>query len=123
MGTHILGCQDKIAPNVMWSTILGAEHKVTNSLPYGISGLLVQGMSQTVSDGSNIICMGAGNVSSGHGSIAIGNQLISDKWQTVIGKYNEALPGPERIIPKHDENKTFSIVESYSECPLQLSGV
>ena len=108
MGTHILGCQDKIAPNVMWSTILGAEHKVTNSLPYGISGLLVQGMNQTVSDGSNIICMGAGNVSSGHGSIAIGNQLISDKWQTVIGKYNEALPGPERIIPKHDENKTYN---------------
>jgi len=108
MGTHILGCQDKIAPNVMWSTILGVEHKVTNSLPYGISGLLVQGMSQTVSDGSNIICMGAGNVSSGHGSIAIGNQLISDKWQTVIGKYNEALPGPERIIPKHDENKTYN---------------
>ena len=108
MGTHILGCQAKIAPNVMWSTILGAEHKVTNSLPYGISGLLVQGMSQTVSDGSNIICMGAGNVSSGHGSIAIGNQLISDKWQTVIGKYNKALPGPERTIPKHDENKTYN---------------
>lgn len=108
MGTHILGCQDKIAPNVMWSTILGAEHKITNSLSYGISGLLVQGMSQTVSDGSNIICMGAGNVSSGHGSIAIGNQLISDKWQTVIGKYNKALPGPERTIPKHDENKTYN---------------
>lgn len=108
IGTHIFGNINKISPNVMWSGILGTASTISNSLSYGISGIFVQGMNQTVSDGSNIICMGAGNVSSGHGSIAIGNQLISDKWQTVIGKYNKALPGPERTIPKHDENKTYN---------------
>lgn len=107
IGVHIWGNTNRITPNVMWSGLLGTASTITNSLEYGISGLFVQGMNQTVSDGSNIICMGAGNVSSGHGSIAIGNQLISDKWQMVIGKYNLPKPGPDRIIPKYDENKSY----------------
>lgn len=111
VGLRILGNGNDAEEMVYYSHILGNDNKVYNRLQYPIQGDFVQGMNNTVHDGSNIICMGSANTSSGHNSVAIGNQLVSDKWQTVIGKYNQSLPGPERFVSGDEEgDKALFIV-------------
>ena len=61
--------------------------------------------------------MGNGNVSTGHNSVAIGCQLKSDKWQTVIGKYNIGIDGPERLASQSPQDPTkalFIVGNGYS---------
>jgi hypothetical protein len=78
-----------------------------------ISHGFVQGNNNIAKDGSNIVTMGNGNISTGHNSVAIGMQLISDQWQTVFGKYNEAIDGPDRLTSPDsptEKNKALLIL-------------
>jgi len=111
----IVGDHNGIYSNVVGYSVIGTENTVSNSTisassnAYCISNGFVQGNNNSVSDGSNIISMGNGIVSTGHNSVAIGSQLISNQWQTVIGKYNEAISGPSRVISKFSELSTYSV--------------
>ena len=63
--------------------------------------------------GSNAIAMGNGNIVEGHNGVAIGCQLKSNQWQTVIGKYNQPVDGPDRLTSADDpsqSNKALFIV-------------
>lgn len=76
------------------NSILTTEHDNYSAFCY--SNSFVQGSNNFALDGSNQVLMGNGIVSTGHNSVAIGSQLISNQWQTVIGKYNQPIAGPNR---------------------------
>ena len=107
VGYSILG-----SGNIVRNTQVSSEYKA-----YAISNGFVQGNNNVVTDGSNIIAMGNGHVATGHNSVAIGMQLISDQWQTVLGKYNEPISGPDRLTDPADEaDKALLIVgNGYSD--------
>lgn len=107
VGYSILG-----SGNIVRNTQVSSEYKA-----YAISNGFVQGNNNVVTDGSNIIAMGNGHVATGHNSVAIGSQLISDQWQTVLGKYNEPISGPDRLADPADEaDKALLIVgNGYSD--------
>ena len=134
---HVFGQQNWVHSYVMDYTVFGSANEITNSItqsdpyhPFGISNGFVQGNNNAVSNGSNIVCMGNGNVSTGHNSVAIGSQLISSQWQTVVGKYNEAVSGPSRVIEEYKTTSTYGLGEvvwhddGYYECtvPVQVAG-
>jgi hypothetical protein len=50
-------------------------------------------------------------------AVAIGNQLKANQWQTVIGKYNSPIDGPDRLTaPASEPTKALFIVgNGYSE--------
>jgi hypothetical protein len=134
---HVFGQKNWVHSYVMDYTVFGSANEITNSIaqadpyhPFGISNGFVQGNNNAVSNGSNIVCMGNGNVSTGHNSVAIGSQLISNQWQTVVGKYNEAVSGPSRVIDEYKTTMTYGLGEvvwhedNYYECtiPVQVAG-
>lgn len=119
----IIGSVNGMGSRVVDYTILGSQNTVkctsgfTSSDNYAISNGVVQGNNNDVSNGSNIVCMGNGNVSTGHNSVAIGCQLISNQWQTVIGKYNVAIAGPNRLSTQTPQDPTkalFIVGNGYS---------
>ena len=107
-GVGIFGSRNEIGDKIANTYVFGQENTITNSLEYATSGSFIQGNNNTVQNGSNIISMGNGHTSIGHNSVAIGSQLISNQWQTVIGKYNVAKPGPSRTIANFSEEKTYT---------------
>lgn len=118
---HIMGESNEINEHVARYAILGSSNQVTctswATSNYAISNGLIQGNNNVATDGSNIITMGNGNVSTGHNSVAIGSQLISNQWQTVIGKYNVAIAGPNRLSTQTPQDPTkalFIVGNGYS---------
>lgn len=120
----IIGSVNNISSRIVDYAVIGSQNLVkcntgfkSASDPYAISNGFVQGNNNTVQNGSNIICMGNGNVSTGHNSVAIGSQLISNQWQTVIGKYNVAIAGPNRLSTQTPQDPTkalFIVGNGYS---------
>ena len=128
-GTHkwitecnIFGSDNKITSNVNAFTVIGKSNIVSDSIQWpntydAIGNGFVQGNNNNASNGSNIVVMGNGNIASGHNSVAIGCQLISSKWQTVIGKYNLPITGPDRLAsqnPQDPSKALFIIGNGYS---------
>lgn len=120
----IVGTQNGIHSHIVGYSIIGAQNNVACSSTmwqqdseFCISNGFVQGNNNIAKDGSNIISMGNGHLSTGHNSVAIGSQLISNKWQTVLGKYNEPLDGPDRLIaPENEADKALFIIgNGYSD--------
>lgn len=130
-GVGIFGSRNEIGDQIANTYVFGQENTVTNSLEYATSGSFIQGNNNTVQNGSNIISMGNGHTSIGHNSVAIGSQLISNQWQTVIGKYNVAKPGPSRTIANFSEAKTYTtgdvvynaLGSTYYKCTAPISTV
>lgn len=119
----IIGDINGVYSNTVGYSVLGSSNIVRNTQvdptfeAYAMSNGFVQGNNNVVTDGSNIIAMGNGHVATGHNSVAIGSQLISDQWQTVLGKYNEPISGPDRLTDPADEaDKALLIVgNGYSD--------
>ena len=119
-GIFVRGNQNKIGTNIAGYSVFGMGNKVSNTLtlPYYdwcISNGFIQGNSNEASNGSNIVIFGNGNKSVGHNSVAIGSSLISSKWQTVIGKYNVGIEGPDRIIEAFDSTKVYTLGDKVVE--------
>lgn len=120
----IVGSSNGLSSRIVGYSILGQQNIVSctegfssNSDKYAISNGFIQGNNNKVQNGSNIITMGNGNVSTGHNSVAIGSQLISNQWQTVIGKYNVAIAGPNRLSTQTPQDPTkalFIVGNGYS---------
>lgn len=120
----IIGSDNYLGNNVSDYFILGKSNKLTcndylgHETDYTISTGFIQGNNNTAKNGSNIVCMGNGNVSTGHNSTAIGTQLISSQWQTVIGKYNAPIDGATRLDTENPQDPTkalFIIGNGYSQ--------
>lgn len=112
---RIFGNANNLYDHVMNYTLVGEGNSVKctdYSIPYdyAISNGFVQGNSNIALNGSNIICMGNGNQSTGHNSVAIGSQLISNQWQTVLGKYNAAIAGPNRLASETPQDPTKALL-------------
>ena len=115
----VSGSDNLISSRVSAFTILGKSNSVhCNGGPSGnklwaIGNGFVQGNDNRVYFGSNAIAMGNGNIVEGHNGVAIGCQLKSNQWQTVIGKYNQPVDGPDRLTSADDpsqSNKALFIV-------------
>ena len=105
----IIGHLNHVGIKIHDYTILGAHNDVTSTTP--VSAGLVQGSDNVAANGSNIVILGNGNAATGHNSVAIGAQLISNHWQTVIGKYNSPIAGPDRLTaPANEGDKALFIV-------------
>lgn len=87
------------------NSILTTEHDNYSAFCY--SNSFVQGSNNFALDGSNQVLMGNGIVSTGHNSVAIGSQLISNQWQTVIGKYNQPIAGPNRTAEYYYQTNAY----------------
>ena len=121
---RIIGTDNYLGNNVSDYFILGKSNKLfcndylDHETDYTISTGFIQGNNNTAKNGSNIVCMGNGNVSTGHNSTAIGTQLISSQWQTVIGKYNAPIDGTTRLDTENPQDPTkalFIIGNGYSQ--------
>lgn len=115
----VSGSDNLISSRVNAFTILGKSNSVhcdggpSGSKLWAIGNGFVQGNDNRVSFGSNTIAMGNGNIVEGHNGVAIGCQLKSRQWQTVIGKYNQPVDGPDRLTSADDpsqSNKALFIV-------------
>ena len=119
----LIGDGNGVYSNTVGYYVLGTSNKVRNTQvsdmwkAYSISNGFVQGNCNEALDGSNIIIMGNGSTATGHNSVAIGSQLISSQWQTVFGKYNEPISGPDRLTdPANEGDKALLIVgNGYSD--------
>lgn len=111
----IFGRNNAINSRVVGYSVMGQVNRVTYTgtaptTDFAISNGFVQGNSNVALNGSNIICMGNGNQSTGHNSVAIGSQLISNQWQTVLGKYNAAIAGPNRLASETPQDPTKALL-------------
>ena len=115
----VSGSDNLISSRVNSFTILGKSNSVhcdggpSGNKLWAIGNGFVQGNDNRVYFGSNTIAMGNGNIVEGHNAVAIGCQLKSRQWQTVIGKYNQPVDGPDRLTSADDpsqSNKALFIV-------------
>ncbi len=119
----LIGSHNRIRSQIHAYALIGSDNEVLNThagstenqynVKYGIGNGFLQGNNNYAEDGSNIILMGNGNTGYGHNAVAIGCQLKSNQWQTVIGKYNQPVDGPDRLTSADDpsqSNKALFIV-------------
>ena len=123
----VFGYSNTLHQNTMGFTVIGASNEVISSNltinessysgQYAESCGFVQGNDNISKNGSNTVVMGNGNVADGHNAVAIGCQLIANKRQTVIGKYNQPIIGTDRLDgqnPQNPEAALFIIGNGYS---------
>ena len=111
--SFVFGNRNAVRSRVAGYTVIGVKNEVANinfSSYDCIGNGFIQGNNNTVTDGSNIVCMGNGNVSTGHNSVAIGCQLKSNQWQTVLGKYNAEIAGPNRLASETPQDPTKALL-------------
>lgn len=112
----IIGTHSVITPCVDDSLVLGNNNAAYNSSPDGTirySNVVAIGSYNVGVDGSNQFVAGFNNVASGHHSTAIGEELRSNEFQTVMGKYNIPLAGTVRTTSAWDyENNSAYAVEN-----------
>lgn len=121
----LIGSHNRVRSQIHAYALIGDENEVLNThtditgneryiTEYdAIGNGFLQGNNNYAEDGSNIVLMGNGNSGYGHNAVAIGCQLKSNQWQTVIGKYNEPVDGPDRLTSADDSsqsNKALFIV-------------
>ena len=116
----IIGDKNLVSDYVNNSYVLGNTNTIYNdgieiagntvSTGYNaeLSNNIVLGAYNMSFNGSNQFVVGFNNVASGHHSIAIGEELRSNKFQTIIGKYNEPVEGTVRTTSAY--NPTTSAV-------------
>lgn len=94
----VFGRQNTLQSELICFNVFGSDNLVMGLFDANdkASNGFIQGNNHVVNRGSNVVTFGNGNVVSGHNSVAIGCQVNSSQWQTVIGKYNRYIPGPTR---------------------------
>lgn len=113
----IIGTHSVITPCVDDSLVLGNNNAAYNSMPDGTirySNIVAIGSYNVGVDGSNQFVAGFNNVASGHHSTAIGEELRSNEFQTVMGKYNIPLAGTVRTTSAWDytNNSAYAVENS-----------
>lgn len=120
---NIFGQHNHIGSFNIGHTIFGQDNRIINTITkadqysdFCFSNSFVQGNDNVGQDGSNQVLMGNGIRGIGHNTVALGDQLISNKWQTVIGKYNKEIQGPVRSTDfYHPENEYEELDTVYKD--------
>lgn len=112
----ILGSKNVISNNINDSIILGHGNGIYNDLNYSVNTDIILGQCNLAVNGSNDFIAGDNIVASGHQTTAIGDTLISNASQIIIGKFN--APVDAAVRDGIAWNDTTSAVE-----PLTQSGV
>lgn len=120
---NIFGQHNHIGSFNVGHTIFGQDNRIINTITkadsysdFCFSNSFVQGNDNVGQDGSNQVLMGNGIRGIGHNTVALGDQLISNKWQTVIGKYNKEIQGPVRSTEfYHKENEYEELDTVYKD--------
>lgn len=112
----ILGSKNVISNNINDSIILGHGNGIYNDLNYSVNTDIILGQCNLAVNGSNDFIAGDNIVASGHQTTAIGDTLISNASQIIIGKFN--APVDAAVRDGIAWNVTTSAVE-----PLTQSGV
>ena len=112
----ILGSKNVISNNINDSIILGHGNGIYNDLNYSVNTDIILGQCNLAVNGSNDFIAGDNIVASGHQTTAIGDTLISNASQIIIGKFN--APVDAAVRDGIAWNETTSAVE-----PLTQSGV
>lgn len=105
----IIGSHSVISRAINDSYIIGNNNTIYNSIidqintDYSqINNDVILGAYNFGVGGSNQFIAGFNNIASGHHSTAIGEELHANAFQTVIGKYNEAVEGTVRTTSAYD---------------------
>ena len=112
----ILGSKNVISNNINDSIIFGHGNGIYNDLNYSVNTDIILGQCNLAVNGSNDFIAGDNIVASGHQTTAIGDTLISNASQIIIGKFN--APVDAAVRDGIAWNDTTSAVE-----PLTQSGV
>ena len=112
----IIGSKNVISNNINDSIILGHGNGIYNDLNYSVNTDIILGQRNLAVNGSNDFIAGDNIVASGHQTTAIGDTLISNASQIIIGKFN--APVDAAVRDGIAWNDTTSAVE-----PLTQSGV
>lgn len=96
--------------------VFGNDNLISQSMG-NYSHDVILGNNNTINNGSGSVIIGAGSTTTGHMAMAIGNQLVARQWQTVFGKYNSPIDGPDRTKdPTTEPDKALFIIgNGYSE--------
>lgn len=106
----VAGDKNDLYTGINDCTIFGTGNTIS-SLYGNYSNTFVQGNDNTADEGSGAIIFGSGNHSTGHAAVAVGTQLLANQWQTVIGKYNTPIAGPERTAKPFSPYSTYKVNE------------
>ena len=112
----IIGSKNVISNNINDSIIFGHGNGIYNDLNYSVNTDIILGQCNLAVNGSNDFIAGDNIVASGHQTTAIGDTLISNASQIIIGKFN--APVDAAVRDGIAWNDTTSAVE-----PLTQSGV
>ena len=112
----IIGSKNVISNNINDSIIFGHGNGIYNDLNYSVNTDIILGQCNLAVNGSNDFIAGDNIVASGHQTTAIGDTLISNASQIIIGKFN--APVDAAVRDGIAWNETTSAVE-----PLTQSGV
>ena len=95
----IIGNHSVIGSNITDSTIIGGNNTIyQDDQTYNIkfNNINVIGSYNIGINGSNQFNVGFNNITSGHHSTAIGEELRANAFQTILGKYNTSAEGTTR---------------------------
>ena len=92
----ILGSKNVISNNINDSIILGHGNGIYNDLNYSVNTDIILGQCNLAVNGSNDFIAGDNIVASGHQTTAIGDTLISNASQIIIGKFNAPVDAAVR---------------------------
>ena len=112
---NILGGGNRISQCITDSLIVGAGNYVfdttekTPSLTADYNSIYTLGVGNVAYDGSNQLNIGYNNETSGHFAEAIGDGVIANGQQLIVGKCNDEVDGTNRYSIRYDVS-TSSIV-------------
>ena len=92
----ILGSRNVISNNINDSIIFGHGNGIYNDLNYIVNTDIILGQCNLAVNGSNDFIAGDNIVASGHQTTAIGDTLISNASQIIIGKFNAPVDAAVR---------------------------
>lgn len=99
----MIGSRNVISNNITDSTIIGfynAIHQDEQEHEIKFNNSNIIGSYNLAINGSNQFNVGFNNITSGHHSTAIGEELKANAFQTILGKYNASALGTSRTTMK-----------------------
>ena len=109
----IIGSKNVISNNINDSIIFGHGNGIYNDLNYSVNTDIILGQYNLAVNGSNDFIAGDNIVASGHQTTAIGDTLISNASQIIIGKFN--APVDAAVRDGIAWNETTSAVEQLTQ--------
>ena len=105
----ILGYHSVIGSNNDDTTLIGSYNNVYNASHSVNSNNFALGAFNLLINGSNQIALGNSNITSGHDAMVLGEGLIANTSQVVVGRFNETVDGTNGISAVDIDNTSGAI--------------